>query len=31
MMALNFLEIDKDYNHQIEKAQKQAMQTAKYR
>jgi hypothetical protein len=30
-MALNFLEIDKDYNAQIEKAQKQAMQTAKYR
>lgn len=30
-MALNFLEIDKDYNNQIEKAQKQAMQTAKYR
>ena len=29
-MMLNYLEIDKDYNKEVEKAQKQAMRKAKY-
>lgn len=30
MMVLNYLEIDKDYNKEVEKAQKEAMRRAKY-
>ena len=30
MMVLNYLEIDKDYNKELEKAQKEAMRRAKY-
>lgn len=30
MMVLNYLEIDKDYNKELEKAQKEAMRKAKY-
>ena len=29
-MVLNYLEIDKDYNKEVEKAQKEAMRRAKY-
>lgn len=31
MTVLNFLEIEKDYNKEIEKEQKKAMQMAKHR
>lgn len=30
MMVLNYLEIDNDYNKELEKAQKEAMRRAKY-
>ena len=29
-MVLNYLEIEKDYNKEVEKAQKEAMRRAKY-
>ena len=31
MTVLNYLEIDKDYNNEVAKAEKQAMQRAKFR
>jgi len=30
MTVVNFLEIDKDYNKELEKAQKEAMRRSKY-
>lgn len=31
MTVLNYLEIDKDYNNEVAKAEKKAMQMSKYR